>query len=222
MKNVYKPIKLTLTIAGCILLFSIPLIGIFIIWNFNLSDLDSTLSVFDTSDSNFSGNYNFEITQGEDELLTESIEVISEKAVIEDSVGRGVYLKISSVNIEGPIVYGNNGEELLRSGFWHYPATVEAGGNGVSAIFGHRRYHLPPASDTFYNLDKVKVGDLVELRLENGINVNFIVVTVDIINPSELESVMSESTRKSKLKLITCTPLGTSEKRLIVTAEKYI
>jgi len=133
---------------------------------------------------------------------------------------KATYLKIESVDIEGPIVYGIDGEEALKQGFWHYPASSYPTYNGVSTIFGHRRHHLPPAKDTFYNLDKVEKGDLIEITLEDGKKVNYEVTGKIEIYPSNLDEIISKTSNKSILNLVTCTPLGTDKMRLIITAEK--
>jgi len=211
-------IKYFLYSLGCIILFSLPFIGILALWDFDTGKFAQDLKDFFTN--NDSTSYNFEIPAGEDNLLTSSIKSSSESANVNHKGLQAEMINIESADIEGPIVYGVNGEEILRQGFWHHPATVYPGEKGSSVIFGHRRYHLPPATDTFYNLDKVEIGDRIELKLTDGTWLEYTVININIIDPSDLESVISENTDRYLVKLITCTPLGTDRQRLVVTAEK--
>ena len=75
---------------------------------------------------------------------------------------------------------------------------------------------------TFYNLDKVKKGDIIKIKLEDEVLVEYTVINSEIVNPEALQDILNEQTDKYLLKLITCTPLGTDKQRLIVTAEKTI
>ncbi len=211
-------IKYFLYSIGCFVILLLPFIGILALWDFDTNKFAEDIKDFFKNSDDTS--YNFEIPAGEDNLLTTSVKSSSESANINHEGLQAILLSVNSADIEGPIVYGVNGEELLRQGFWHHPATVYPGERGVSVIFGHRRYHLPPAKDTFYNLDKAEIGDRIEIKLKDGTWLEYTVINIDILDPTNLESVISEKTDRYLLKLITCTPLGTDRQRLIVTAEK--
>jgi len=187
-------------------------------WNFDTDKLFQDFSSIFTQGE--SSSYNFEIPAGEDDILTSSVKESTETANVNHSGVQAELIIIDSADIEGPIVYGADGEELLRQGFWLHPATVYPGEQGISVIFGHRRYHLPPAKDTFYNLDKAQIGDRIEIKLKDSTWLEYTVITIKIEDPTNLETIVNEKTDRYILKLITCHPLGTDQQRLIVTAEK--
>jgi len=132
---------------------------------------------------------------------------------------RANYLKIDRLLIDGNIVDGpaNDQESLLSRGFWRYPDTKKPSEDGTAVIFGHRRAHLPPAKDTFYNLDKVKLGDLIEVGYEGKVYYYKVIVT-KVVDPNDWNAIKNESFKS--IKLITCTPLGTSNQRIVITAEQ--
>ncbi len=164
----------------------------------------------------------YEVTQVADNESPLTPDIVKQKNTykITPPPIKATYLKIESAGIEGPIIYGTDGEKALKEGFWHYPASSYPTYNGVSVIFGHRRHHLPPAKDTFYNLDKVEKGEIIEITLEDGKKVNYEVTGKIEIYPSNLDEIISKTSNKSILNLVTCTPLGTDKMRLIITAEK--
>ncbi|MEI6887570.1 MAG: sortase [bacterium] len=129
------------------------------------------------------------------------------------------YVKIERLLIDGNILEGsaNNQESILSSGFWRYPDTKKPSEDGSVVVFGHRRANLPPAKNTFYNLDKVKLGDLIEAGYEGKIYYYKVIVT-KVVEPNDWNAIKSESFKS--IKLITCTPLGTSNQRLVITAEQ--
>lgn len=218
-------IKYTSLFIGCLVIFSIPIIGILAIWGFDIDNLKTSFSdLVVLGDNTYiqQDDQNFEVQAGEDALLTTTIINQGREIEITKSDKKALKIFIKSAQIEGSVVYGHDGKELLKQGFWHLPGTLNPGEKGVSAIFGHRRHHLPPLKDTFYNLDKVGVGDRVEVELEDGTWLEYTVVKVDVVNPEDLIDVINEQSGESLIKLITCTPLGTDLQRLVVTAEKTI
>lgn len=205
---------------GCLFVLALPVIGILALWGFNFDNVKNAFSFSSDTGSN-SISYNFDITPGEDDILGVST-VKNDALYVNITVGTNpaVYLSIPSASISGPIVMGNDGESLLREGFWHYPSTVLPGESGVSVIFGHRRFHLPPATDTFYSLDKVQIGDRIEINLQDGTWVEFTVVASEVIDPVDLDKILLSQSSEAMVKFVTCTPLGTANQRLIVTAKK--
>lgn len=214
-------LKFVFATAGCILVFSLPIIGILALWGFDTASLrDGFNSLFITENTKDGKSYNFDIPAGEDDILPSNIKNESRAVEITPQENPASLIIINSVQIEGPVVYGQNGEELLRQGFWHYPGSAYPGEEGISIIFGHRRHHLPPAKDTFYNLDKVNVGNRVEIQLQDGTWLEYTVDKIEVINPEDLYAAVTAQSDESLVKFITCTPLGTDKQRLIVTAEK--
>lgn len=219
MNDKLTPIKIILAGIGCLLIFSLPVISILAIWNFEPSNILEGILLISNNPDN-SDNYNFEIRAGEDTLLTSSIINEGQVVTITPRSNPAELIIIDSAQIEGEVVYGTEGEELLKQGFWHHPASVYPGEKGVSVIFGHRRYHLPPSKNTFYNLDQVNMGDRIEILLQDGTWLDYTIINIEIINPDSLHDVVNEETDEYLVKLITCHPLGTSLQRLVITAEK--
>ena len=134
-----------------------------------------------------------------------------------DATERENYLKISSVNIDGKTISmpKEKGDEALGFGFWLYPQ-VNPDEIGSVLVFGHRRAKLPPSTETFYNLDKVQNGDILEVGYNKKIYY-YEIIESRIIEKTDWNSLKNESF--NSIKLITCTPLGTSEKRLLVVGK---
>jgi LPXTG-site transpeptidase (sortase) family protein len=124
-------------------------------------------------------------------------------------------IHIDPVDIKGYIYQGKT-SETMNQGFWHYPISQYPGEKGNVVVIGHRFQHLPPAKNTFYNLDKLKIGDEVVISHTEG-EYKYIVVDMHVIDPTDIS--VLEETEDYRLTLITCTPLWTSEKRLVITAK---
>ena len=124
-------------------------------------------------------------------------------------------LYLDSVNIEGNIFQGIT-SQTMDKGFWHFPTSVYPGQRGNSVIIAHRYLHMPPAKDTFFNLDKVKKGDSIIIEQDDE-KFTYIVSEVKIVEKNDI-SVLQDS-NDYQMTLITCTPLWTSKQRLIVVAK---
>ncbi len=132
-----------------------------------------------------------------------------------DLVGAQNRLIIESAGIDMPLFLSNS-EKALSKGGWMYSgnSTPDAGGNTV--IFGHRWLYKPPMKNTFFNLDKVAVGDKFTISW-NGKTYNYEISEVKIVKPTEI-SVLNP-TASPRVTLITCTPLFSTKQRLVVVAE---
>jgi len=145
-------------------------------------------------------------------------------SVIEESGGEVIELSapmpsenrlvIPKIKVDVEIVQGNTEDALLR-GVWHRPNTgdPEYGGNFV--ITGHRFRYLPPNNTTFYNLDKLTVGDVL-IVYYNGIEYDYSVSESFVVLPEQLE--VESDLGYDVITLYTCTPIWTSSKRLVVRA----
>jgi LPXTG-site transpeptidase (sortase) family protein len=145
----------------------------------------------------------------------QSIEYVDPDSVtLADLSSMDTVLVVETANIQGKIVDGYTQESML-DGFWHYPESSVPGKRGNTVIFGHRFHRLPPSKNTFFNLDSVKVGDKIRIE-QTGTEFTYTVVKTAVADKFD-ESVL-KTTGDYRLTLITCTPLWTSEKRLVVTA----
>lgn len=131
-----------------------------------------------------------------------------------DLESKGTILEVGSISVRGNIVDGLSQESMLR-GFWHYPLSSEPGKKGNTVIFGHRFDKLPPSPDTFFYLDQVVIGDKVRI-VQNNRDFTYTVVKTVVVEKTDGR--LLEDTGGYRLTLITCTPLWTSDKRLVVVA----
>ena len=158
--------------------------------------------------------------EGENAVLSassdrQSIEYVDpETVVLADLEKKDTRLVVESATIEGSVVDGYSQESML-DGFWHYPGSSVPGKRGNMVIFGHRFHRLPPDKQTFFNLDEIKVGDKVRIEQKDD---EFTYTVVDVRVADKYDESVLASSGDYRLTLITCTPLWTSEKRLVITA----
>ena len=124
-------------------------------------------------------------------------------------------LVISKIGVRIPIIEGED-ESALEKGAWRLPesSTPDQGGNTV--LSAHRFKYRPPHEETFYLLDKLEEGDTF-LVFWQGKEYNYKVVSSSIVLPDDLEVI--KPTVIPSVTLITCYPLFSNEKRLIVRGE---
>lgn len=124
-------------------------------------------------------------------------------------------LSIDTANISGRISEGITSQAMME-GFWHFPTSVYPGQKGNVVVIGHRFQYLPPAKNTFFNLDKVKVGDSIKITQDEG-EYTYFVTDIQIVEPNDIS--ILQKTDDYRLTLLTCTPLWTSNQRLVITAK---
>ncbi len=113
----------------------------------------------------------------------------------------------------------NEMQEALKSGVVHYPGTSLPGQSGNFAITGHSSYFpWDPGrfKDVFALLHEVVEGDKIVIYW-NQEKFIYQVKEIKVVLPSDIE--ILKQTPNEQLTLITCTPVGTNAKRLIVIAE---
>lgn len=119
---------------------------------------------------------------------------------------------ISKIGVDMKIVEGSS-ESALYQGAWRLPGTSRPNLGGNTVISAHRYLYRPPSKRTFYNLDKLEIGDKFKI-LWQGEEYQYQVKEIKIVEPGQVE--ILNQTRESIVTLFTCTPLFTSEKRLVV------
>lgn len=144
-------------------------------------------------------------------------EMKEEKKYITD--GNRLYIPKIGVDTE---ILENSVEDILwrEEGVWRDPATAKPGGPGNMVIAGHRYQYLPPNTTTLYNLDKVAIGDKLNVYWE-GKEIIYQIFEIFEVNPSDIW-IKSQDTQESIITIYTCTPIYTSEKRLVVKARQVI
>jgi LPXTG-site transpeptidase (sortase) family protein len=130
-------------------------------------------------------------------------------------------LVVPKLGVTAPILFINTYDEAtvedsLRNGVVHYYQTAMPGEVGNTFITGHSsNYWWKTGADNyiFANLDKLTVGDQAKIYYE-GNKFLYQVTSIEVVEPTDLS--VLDQTSKPTLTLMTCTPPGTSWKRLIV------
>lgn len=126
-------------------------------------------------------------------------------------------LRIPTIGVTMDIVEGRNAQVSLRKGAWLLPGTSTPDQGGNTVLGGHRWLYRPPSARTLYHLDKLAVGDPVEVDWE-GTTYRYRVREVKVVTPEQVE--ILENTTEDIVTIFTCTPLFSSAKRLVVIAER--
>ena len=134
-------------------------------------------------------------------------------------------LVIPKIGVEAPIVFLKATDEksiltALRDGVVHYSSTALPGERGNVFITGHSSYYWWSGgkyNSVFSLLDKLVIGDEVYISYK-GKRYTYIVSSIKIVSPQD-KSVL-DPTSEPSVTMMTCTPLGTSFKRLIVRARQ--
>ena len=129
-----------------------------------------------------------------------------------DASGLMCYVDIPSIDIYIPVYFGTSNEVLQKGCGWLENTSLPVGGNSThSSISGHTGL---PTADMFTDLEKAKVGDMFYIHVIGEV----LAYRVD-----RIETVMPNNTKLLKIiegedhcTLLTCTPYGINDKRLLV------
>lgn len=133
---------------------------------------------------------------------------------------------IPKIKVNAPVIYDEtiiNQDQFLKdleSGVVHYPNTALPGQEGNIVLFGHssEAWWAPGNYKyVFTLLDKLQVQDVVYLNYK-GTRYVYRIYDIKVVEPNDL-SVLNQSSGHV-LTLLTCTPVGTSQKRLVLRAEQ--
>lgn len=136
-------------------------------------------------------------------------------------------LIIPKLNIDVPVRYGVPLSEVMsamNNGVAHYRiagASAYPGEVGNFVITGHSAgdiYSSNPYKYIFSGLERLENGDLIYVNYQSK-RYTYRVIKKEVVEPSNVAALVVE-TSKPLLTLVTCTPLGTSRYRLLVTAEQ--
>lgn len=154
-----------------------------------------------------------------------SIEAID--PTITQAVSADPRLIIPKLNVDVPVKFGIPLSEVMSamsSGVAHYRiagASAYPGEIGNLVITGHSAgdvYSSNPYKYIFSGLERLEDGDLIYVNYES-VRYTYRVIKKEIVEPSDVIALVV-SADKPLLTLVTCTPLGTSRYRLLVTAEQ--
>lgn len=134
-------------------------------------------------------------------------------------------ISIPKINVYAPVMYEpsiaeGNVQKALESGVVHYGNTPVPGQSGNAVIFGHSSNDWwEPGNYKFIFglLDKLSPGDRFSVDYQSKRYI-YEVTSTRVVAPTDV-SVLNPTAEPS-MTLITCTPPGTSLKRLIVVANQ--
>ena len=144
-------------------------------------------------------------------------------------VGPDPELIIPKINVDVPVIY-NVGSDYdsqmaaMQKGVAYFGipgANSHPGEVGNTAIAGHSSNDLFDQGDykfIFAQLEKLAPGDSIYANY-NSIRYSYVVTKLQVVGPNDASALVYPTT-KPILTLITCTPLGTSQNRLLVVAEQ--
>ncbi len=138
-------------------------------------------------------------------------------------------LFIDKIKVQSPLVWSKSDAaedmlEDLKTGVTIYPKTGVPGQRGNAVISGHSSNYVWIKGDfnyIFKDLNELVEGDEIIIRVtqKNGqvFNYKYIVREKDVVEADNVKIFREEDT--AYITLVTCWPLGTNWKRLIVKAE---
>lgn len=138
-------------------------------------------------------------------------------------------LIIPKINVDVPVLYDVGSDydsqmAAMAKGVAHFSipgANAHPGEVGNTVLSGHSSNDLFDGGDykfIFAQLEKLENGDTLYANY-NGTRYTYVVTKKEVVKPTEVSKLVY-STTKPVMTLITCTPLGTSTNRLLVTAEQ--
>lgn len=145
------------------------------------------------------------------------------------NVGPDAKLIIPKINVDVPVIYGVGNDHdsqmaAMEKGVAHFSipgASSVPGQVGNTVLSGHSSNDILDSGDykfIFAQLEKLQVGDTIYTNYE-GKRYSYSITKKEVVTPTEVNKLIYP-TDKPILTLITCTPLGTSTNRLLVTAEQ--
>ena len=104
------------------------------------------------------------------------------------------------------------GKGDLREGPGHWPETPFPGQGGNFVVSGHRTTYGAP----FLKLNKVKVGDEIDLVLPYGV-ARYAVTRIVIVLPTQVDTVAQLG--KEQVSLAACHPIYSASHRIVVQGD---
>lgn len=136
-------------------------------------------------------------------------------------------LLIPKLNIDVPVAFNINSNDVMEAmnhgvaQFMIPGANALPGQIGNLVLSGHSAgdiYSSNPYKFIFSGLERLEPGDLIYINFES-VRYTYQMTKSEVVEPTNVAALIYE-TDKPMLTLITCTPLGTSRFRLLVTAEQ--
>jgi sortase A len=138
-------------------------------------------------------------------------------------------LIIPRINVDVPVIYDIGSDydsqmAAMQDGVAHFAipgADAHPGEIGNTVIAGHSSNDLFDGGDykfIFAQLEKLTVGDTIYANYKST-RYTYVITKKQVVGPSDVSELVYKTTQPM-LTLVTCTPLGTSLNRLLVTAKQ--
>lgn len=126
------------------------------------------------------------------------------------------YIDINDYGIHLPIYHGSN-DAVLQIGAGHLEySSLPIGGRSTHAVIS--AHTGLPSARMFDQICKLKIGSYFQLRILNK-TLDYKVDKISIVNPSQI-SVIKIEKNKDYCSLLTCTPMGINNKRLVIRGHR--
>ncbi len=166
-------------------------------------------------------------TNNQQQLPVSSVDYKSIAPVIQDRnlpIPQDTRLVIPKIKVDVPIIFMQSSKnedilEAIKNGVAHFVGTAMPGRIGNMFITGHSSYYWWSGgkyNQVFALLPQLKANDLIYVYYK-GAEYVYQVKNSIIVKPTQIE--VLDQTIIPTLSLMTCVPLGTNLKRLIVRAD---
>ncbi len=136
--------------------------------------------------------------------------------ILDGKDGLMCYVDIPKVSIYLPVYYGTSDEVLEKGCGYLENTSLPIGGiNTHSVISGHTGL---PSADMFTRLDELKKGDIFSIHILDKV-LTYQVENINTVTPNAVEELYVRE-GKDYVTLLTCTPYGINDKRLLVRGER--
>ena len=144
-------------------------------------------------------------------------------------VGPESKIYIPKIRVDANVIYDTTPDQVSQlkamekgvAWFGITGANSKPGQVGNTVLSGHSSNDWLESGDNkfvFARLEQLQLGDMIYLHY-NTTRYSYTITKREIVKPTEINKLVYETDRPV-LTLITCTPLGTAEKRLLLTAEQ--
>lgn len=144
-------------------------------------------------------------------------------------VGPESKIYIPKIRVDANVIYDTTPDQVSQlkamekgvAWFGITGANSKPGQVGNTVLSGHSSNDWLESGDNkfvFARLEQLQLGDMIYLHY-NTTRYSYTITKREVVKPTEINKLVYETDRPV-LTLITCTPLGTAEKRLLLTAEQ--
>jgi sortase A len=128
-------------------------------------------------------------------------------------------LSIPQINIHNATV--STVDTDLNTHLVHFPGTALPPNKGSAVIFGHstlpQLFNPTDYKTIFANAHTLKNDDILEVTVANTLY-KYRIFSIMIVSPDNTSAYMTQENDNSYITIVTCTPPGTTWKRLIIKA----